>query len=526
MLAKSLIKKRLNFSKISLDALLGCLVLVLPVCLLFSYHPVITLGASETMNFELSIPLLWLVVFDVVGFIWLCKKGKLLKGLKGKWLWLLFPLWLTLSLIWSQNRVRGLLTVGILWLIWFAGYVIWSLREIFDVRFWQKWAKWFLVASLVVCGWCLLQCVLDLCGVSRDASLMCAGCTYKMFGFPHPNGFAIEPQFMGNLLLAPVFLCVWSLFLKADCMKSRLKRLDDSCTCKDLASNAQRLDGDCCKNNNSSGFLWICFAAITATLFLTFSRGAIYSFVIGFCFLSGFVIFRTRKSERRKAWRRVGMLFGATILSFLMVLNLQGLMSAVSPTSDTYFDGVSKVVNQLTLGVIDLGGRKKIVTDDNVVDIEVNTGINQKEDELVVSVEDGITSEGSESVFDGYVEESTNTRLRLNDAALKIWSMDTKNLILGVGLGGAGQALYKNGLSPAPKEIIQNEYLSILLETGAIGFALAILVVVLFVKVAVRKKNAGMTLAMMVAFGVSLMFFSGLPNALHIYLLLALFAFS
>jgi hypothetical protein len=41
--------------------------------------------------------------------------------------------------------------------------------------------------------------------------------------------------------------------------------------------------------------------------------------------------------------------------------------------------------------------------------------------------------------------------------------------------------------------------------------------------VAVRKKNAGMTLAMMVAFGVSLMFFSGLPNALHIYLLLALF---
>ena len=41
----------------------------------------------------------------------------------------------------------------------------------------------------------------------------------------------------------------------------------------------------------------------------------------------------------------------------------------------------------------------------------------------------------------------------------------------------------------------------------------------LFIRKVIRGKNAGMVLALMVAYGVSLMFFSGLPNALHIYLL-------
>lgn len=49
----------------------------LPVALFFSYYPVISLGTNSTMNFELSIVLIWLVIFDVVAFIMMAQQKKL-----------------------------------------------------------------------------------------------------------------------------------------------------------------------------------------------------------------------------------------------------------------------------------------------------------------------------------------------------------------------------------------------------------------------------------------------------------------
>ena len=61
------------------------------------------------MNFELSLPLLWLVVFDLFSF-GLFFKDKLWKSLGKKWVWLLFPSFLSLSILWSPNKIRGILT--------------------------------------------------------------------------------------------------------------------------------------------------------------------------------------------------------------------------------------------------------------------------------------------------------------------------------------------------------------------------------------------------------------------------------
>ena len=123
-------------------------------------------------------------------------------------------------------------------------------------------------------------------------------------------------------------------------------------------------------------------------------------------------------------------------------------------------------------------------------------------------------------MFDGYVEESTETRLRLSKAALEIWSQNPTRMLIGVGLGGAGQALYDNNLSPAPKEIVQNEYISLLLETGLVGVSLFMLTIVLLLIAAWRRKTVrAAVLSLLVAYGVSICFFSGLPNALQIYLL-------
>jgi hypothetical protein len=189
----------------------------------------------------------------------------------------------------------------------------------------------------------------------------------------------------------------------------------------------------------------------------------------------------------------------------------------VGPTNDTYFDGVSKVVNHLSLGVIDL---KADDASRRSGEVE-NTEGELQDDEFVVvenSVENSEKEEKEEAIFDGYVVESTDTRVRLSGAAVEVWSQSVPNALFGVGLGGAGYVLYNNGLSPAPKEIVQNEYASLLLETGLIGVSLLVLTLVLIVRMVWIKPQRVMLISLLVAYGISLMFFSGLPNALHIYL--------
>lgn len=460
------------------------LLYILPLVLGFSYHPLIKLGENETMYFELSLPLLWLVVFDALGFILVVRKYRteIFTKIFGSVLWWLFPLFVTFSVIWSLNPLRGVLTVGVMWTLFFAVLFMHELREYLDAKFLKVFFRWFFSSALVACVWCFLQCILDVFGVSQETTLLCDGCVYQMFGFPRANGFAIEPQFMGNLLLAPTILSIYFYF-----------------------------------KNNDKKYL-ILFAIFTITLFLTFSRGAIYAAVVGLLFLAGFEIFRARKIERRERSLRVLKGAGVFILAFLFTLNLQGVFSALSPTSDTYFSGVSKVINQLSLGIIDIRNAEESEALQSEVQPVENSEITEggEADSQNQVVEN---SGENSSIFDGYVAESTDTRMRLFNAALTVWRQDFKTAMIGVGIGGAGQALYNNGLSPASREIVQNEYASLLLETGLVGIFLFAVLIVMAVKTFLKLENAGVLLALVLSYAVSLLFFSGLTNALQIVLL-------
>lgn len=480
---------------------------------MFSYWPVISLGANASMNFELSLPLIWLVLFDLLVTVMLVRRRKFWRGIFKHWVWLLLPLWLSASVLWSLNSLRGLLTVGVLWLVYLAGYGFFSLKSLFEeVGFREKFWKMFFGSAAVVCVWCLVQCVLDLCGVSREMSLMCAGCTYGMFGFSHPNGFAIEPQFMGNLLLAPAMVAAWVWVGKQGSNNLERKRSRGVDLTTGQAGSARYFSTGSSpvpvvESTTGSRFLCSklllpCFFTLVATLFLTFSRGAIYAFGVGM------VVMTIWMGVRQKTWR-VLKVWGVIAGAFVLALVGQGVMAEVSPTNDTFRSGVTKVVNHLSLGVIEIGDGAE---PEEVLEANV---------ESVGAEED---AEVTEAVFDGYVAESTDTRLRLSGAALEVWRQDFATVMFGVGLGGAGQALYVNGLSPAPKEIVQNQYASLLLESGLVGVILLILTLVLAVRAVWKSSGRVVILSLLTAYGVSVCFFSGLPNALHIYLLPALFA--
>lgn len=442
------------------DKILRGFLYVLPVVLYFSYWPVIKLGANETMNFELSLPLIFLVIFDIFVAVRLTQR-RAWGGILHKWKWCLLPIWLTMTAFWSLNFTRGVLTAGIIWLIYFAGYGLWEMREVWtDEKFRRSWWKVFFGAAIMVVVWCVVQCALDLAGVAQEATLMCDGCRYVMFGFPHPNGLAIEPQFMGNLLLAPAIM---------------------------------------------AGYFWIkrrtwgngvIFLILAMGVFLTFSRGAIFAFGIG---MIAMVVWL---GVKEKKWKQGLMAVGIMAVAFLVTLCGQGWMAQMSRTDDTFQTGVAKVINHLSLGVIEIPVEKPV--EESEVGNEVISG-------------EVVANDDEAAVFDGYVAESTETRVRLTDAAVTIWRNNPMTVMTGVGLGGAGQALYDNGLSPAPKEIVQNEYASLLLETGVVGIILLLYTVYLIVKSLWGERGA--VIVVLISYGVTLMFFSGVANALHIYIL-------
>ncbi len=465
------------------------LLLLFPAVLYFSYFPVITLGHDETMNFELSMPLIWLVLFDIVALVLMGLQKKLVLFVQ-KWIYLLFPVFAGLSIIWSDNILRGVLTAGIMWALYVAVFATLALKdEILNSNFQQKMLKAFLGASLIVCAWCFVQCILDIVGVGRECSLLCRGCVSAMFGFPHPNGFAIEPQFMGNLLLAPVIVTGW-MVLKHHTSNLKFER---------------------------SKTLILYFVIFTVTLFLTFSRGAIYAFGVGLVFLTVFVLV---KNGWGKMWKRVVMVWALMILSFALTLNVQGILAELGPTNDTYVTAVTKVLNHLSLGIIDLREKKGEVPVDMDVPVVIASFETVSSETVVTSEEEVFIKE--DAIFDGYVEESTEKRKMMTDNALSVWSSSFKNVMFGVGLGGAGRAMQEAGLIDNANEIVQNQYASILLEMGLTGIILLVVLLVLIVKLVIKTPINSLLLTLFVVYGVSLFFFAGLPNALHIYLMPAI----
>ncbi len=486
-----------------LNEFLKCLVKILPVVLFFSYFPVISFGANETMNFELSLPMVWLVVFDVLAFVLLIQKKMLLKNIK--WQWVLLPIWLTLTVFWSRNLTRGILTIGILWLIYFAGYAMWTLRKEFGEKFRESWWKWFFGATIFVCSWCFLQCILDLVGVSREYSLMCSGCTYTIFGFPHPNGFAAEPQFMGNLLLAPAIVAAWMILNKKQIIRNlgreHSRGVVFTTAKSDSAPNYSSGFSSVAVVKTTTGscslcpkFLIICFFMSSATMFLTLSRGAIFAFVVAMAIMSCVLAWKNRK-----VLKRIGLVWLMIVLSFFFTLNLQGVMAEVSKTDDTYVSGVSKVINQLTLGKVDLGGSQ----------VKKQNQENMLEDDEKME----------QANFDGYVEVSTEARTGATSAALKAGFSSFGSALFGAGLGSASIVMFENGVFPTAKEIVNNEYASLFLETGVIGILLLVYSAGLVI-LTLRKSQAKMMMySLLIAFGITLCFFSGLANTIHIYLL-------
>lgn len=527
--------KSLDSTTSSLSKIQKVMLLCLPFCLFFSYHPVIPIFSTSTTNFELSIPLLWLLIFAILSlpenfrlYIYSLRIVIKTKSLVNKTsrpssrhktdklyphflrlFTLIYPFFVTVNSIGSPNFLRAILTSGVIWCICLSLLTILQNISQYKTQIGKSFNKNLLIAGILASVFCWLQSILDIAGIPREATLLCKGCTSTVFGFPHPNGFAIEPQFMANLLLAPIFLSLFYLL-------ERPKK------------HSNKLNSDPYPDSRLGHFFRLSLPLfLVTTLYLTLSRGAIFSFWVSVFVLFIYQIVKLikQKSCRREILFRQPLIFSAVVfLPFFFTLSAQGLFTELGPTSHTFLDGVSTSVSQLSLGRIDLA---KVLhkTNENNKPHEPHETHESNKPHLSDLNTDAAASVQKAPQFTSYIEESTNIRLNLNRLALSSWRTSPRRMLTGVGLGAAGLTLYQEFPElGSPKEIIQNEYLAILYEQGICGVIMIICVAILFVLTyKLHNKNHektsiyGRVLAL--SFALTLCFFSGLPNALHIYLL-------
>lgn len=446
------LKAKLGIAGLRLDVFEKIL-LFAPIFIWFSYYPRANFGGDSTMYFKLSLTMVYVLVLSIAGLPKILKNWRSIVRQPAFWIVSIFLLWQAISLFWSANLVRGCLTLGVsgmLFLILLA-----CIQRKGKIREMLPALTRLLMISAVFVGLlAVLQMIFGL-WLPKDQALLCNGCVAAQFGFVRPNVFAIEPQFLGSLLLAPILILAHIILSKKSGKREKL-------------------------------ILWF----LIFVLFLTLSRGAIFAFGVGLL-----VLFAVHYQQIKN----IIVTIGITIASLIMAIGWQGFLAAINDNYDqTFSEAVSVSVNQLSMGLINL---------------ELPDNTSQTVESSAETTEAG----DNEPAFDGYVEESTNVRLNLSQTALEAWSSNLHTMLFGTGLGSAGIVMSETNPALGSREIVQNEYIEVLLERGLIGFMLFAIVIASLVHSVRRQKWLW---AVILAFMVQWNFFSGYPSALHIYLLL------
>lgn len=438
-------------------SLLERLWLMAPIMIWFSYLPQISLAEDGTMNYELSLTLIYVVILAIVGLPRVWHHRSELRQSRLVWPASVFVGWSGLCVIWSDNRTRGLLTFAVYATLYLVFLALVAERRLLC----QLLPKLVRVAIRATASACLLAIIQIILGTfvvaDRHILGLCAGCVAGQFGFIRPNLLAIEPQFLGSLLLAPL---LYITYLTLQGKHSYAKQP-------------------------------LLLVLMLTTLWLTLSRGAIYAYLASLVVM----ILLVRK------WRRQLVVVGSVALSLVVCLVCQGTLASANPRIDSSFtQAVSTSLNHLSMGIVRLPYQRKSPT----------------------SLPSIPREHDKQPAYHGYVAESTNVRLSLTKTALAAWrSNRLGQQLFGTGLGSAGIVLARQTGSRYQKEIVQNEFVEVLLERGLIGLALLGGLVVLYGRLCFQRRDY-LALAILVAYLTQWCFFSGLPNALHIYLVLAL----
>lgn len=227
----------------------------------------------------------------------------------------------------------------------------------------------------------------------------------------------------------------------------------------------------------------------SATLFATISRGGYLSLAVALVIMG---------AVHMSTWRRGVRLVAYHLLVFAVTISLLGVAAQIYPR-DTIsgMSAVRAIVDQLSLGTI--------------------------HQPLLAPTTSGpaTTSPAPVAPPAGYQINSTISRTSMASDAIALWSHDGSTILRGVGVGGFGESLARANPGYARGNVVNNQFIEILTELGVIGLGMFIASLAYPVYAAYRRR-CWVGSIMIVALVIQWNFFSGNPNALHIWTVLGL----
>ncbi len=455
----------------------------------FSYTPTIQFGEIMGTNLEVSVTQLTilLLILGSVGLIIeqraLIIKSRIIQLLT------LSSMVMTVSLIWTPNVPRGVLFAGLAWVITALWCAVVAQRNT-AIKHKKTLTTIFMVTVLFVCAFAWYQVFGDAFGWPLSVTLLTEPYTSYLFGFARPTAFALEPQFLGSLLLAPIFYTMYKEFQNKATLLSRI----------------------------------VMFASY-ATLIATVSRGALIAFLVGAAILV--LLHITKGTLLIKSLSKI-----VAILTLSTVVSIGTLaLAAQIKTTDTVngYRAIAKALNHVSLGLITLNQSTPQPTqppapatkaNDPAIETTETTTAPAAETTAPVETKQTTVESQSEPVI-GYVPESTTSRVLMSKEALSIWTRDVRTILFGVGIGGFGVTLNAKDPTYLVKSIVNNQFLEILVETGIVGLGVFLSILGLLFTLFIKRRN-WLLVALLPAYCVQWCFFSGTVNVLHIWLLLAL----
>lgn len=444
---------------------------ILIASLIFSYQPATSFGTLSGFNLKISVTELAVVLFVCASFGIVYRYREAVFKPLGVKLFLGLCSLSTISVLWSANKPRGLFVTGFLWLLLllFIAIQAWKVKT-FITRSLFVTIVWY--STLAACAFAWWQVIGDALGVPPNLTLLPVNYQSILFGFARPTGFALEPQFLGSLLLGPIIAAAYLELRKS-----------------------------------SSPIVRVTLIIAFATLIATLSRGALVGLAIGLIALFVFVRSSFITFTKTISFMLAGLVLSVSLLAFSAQINTRDTING--------YTALTRAINQISLGAITLSS-----DDQEPIRPAPTTASNspQQQTSNNTPVAQPVTTSPP---FTGYVEESTSSRLLMAKEAIGLWQKDIGTVVFGIGAGGFGAQLHRANALYSVGSIVNNQYIEVLVELGAVGLCL-FLSLLLFPlwRLFVTKQWLG--LSVLVAYYAQWFFFSGNTNIIHVWLAIAL----
>lgn len=460
---------------------------VLLCSLPFSYQPLIHLG--QIAGFNLDVTIIYLTMMTVI----LCAAKRLWaarKRLLAPWYTralLAFVAWNGISIAWSNNQPRGISVTALLVMLTFVFLAILAYKDVL-VLYKKTFLKIIIIVTFFLFAFTLWQLFGDAVGASSALTVLPDAYRYFVFGFARATGFSSEPEFFGNLLLAPLSLFLY-LYL----------------------------------SRNGTKYAVLSGLVITMIV-MTLSRGALLG--------AGIVAILMLVCLYKTFLRKETLIFVGTALAAITLgvglLSFAAEINKIDTISGR--EAFVKVIGQLSLGAINVSGRHQqtalvnIGASEDVKTSENSTASNPPAQPPISSTspippQQAPSDRLSSAASYGYIAESTDSRVRMSQIALNLIKHNILYIFFGIGVGGFGATIHQQYPQHSEASIVNNQYIEVLIELGTIGLGLFMAFIILVIRQAYIARFWPL-LPGLIAIMTQWIFFSGYPNILHLFPLL------